>query len=96
MAGRNGLTGEALKKNDYSAADPKYRGQRVRRTRLQNALKKQVPEGTIKLRKRLSSVTDLGAEGVRLVFEDGEEVVADLVIGADGIRSVGFNHYRIL
>jgi hypothetical protein len=47
-----------------------------------------VPEGVIKLRKRLVSLTDLDAEGVHLIFEDGEEVVADLVVGGDGIRSV--------
>jgi salicylate hydroxylase len=62
----------------------------VRRTRLQAALIAKVPEGVIKLRKRLVSLSDLGTEGVRLVFEDGEEVVADLVVGGDGIRSVCF------
>lgn len=45
-------------------------------------------EGTIKLRKRLVSLTNIVEGGVLLVFEDGEEVVADLVIGGDGIRSV--------
>lgn len=55
---------------------------------MQAALIAQVPEGTIKLRKRLVSLTDIGEGGARLVFEDGEEVVADLVIGGDGIRSV--------
>ncbi|TVY71450.1 FAD-dependent monooxygenase tropB, partial [Lachnellula suecica] len=59
-----------------------------RRTRLQAALVKRVPEGVIKLKKRLTSLQDLGGEGVRVVFEDGEEVVADLVVGGDGIRSV--------
>jgi salicylate hydroxylase len=49
---------------------------------------RKVPGGVIKLRKRLVELTDLGTEGVRLVFEDGEVVVADLVIGGDGIRSV--------
>jgi salicylate hydroxylase len=62
----------------------------VRRTRLQAALIAKVPEGVIKLRKRLTSLNDLGSEGVRLVFEDGEDVVADLVVGGDGIRSVCF------
>jgi salicylate hydroxylase len=44
----------------------------------------------IKLRKRLVSLTNIEEGGVDLVFEDGEEVVADLVIGGDGIRSVRF------
>jgi flavin-dependent dehydrogenase len=60
----------------------------VRRTRLQAALIAQVPEGVIKLRKRLASLTNIEEGGVRLVFEDGEEVTADIVIGGDGIRSV--------
>ena len=71
----------------------------MRRTRLQAALIAKVPEGVIKLRKRLASLENFGVEGSRLVFEDGEEVVADLVIGGDGIRSVGdhpsFVHYLV-
>jgi salicylate hydroxylase len=62
----------------------------VRRTRLQATLIAKVPEGVIKLKKRLISLSDLDGGGVRLVFEDGEEVVADLVVGGDGIRSVCF------
>jgi salicylate hydroxylase len=99
LGDRNGLTGEVLKENVFDSGDKdaKYRSQRVRRTRLQAALVKQVPEGIIKLRKRLLSLTDLGVEGVKLVFEDGEEVVADLVIGGDGIRSVSiYNCFLVL
>ena len=62
----------------------------MRRTRLQAALIAKVPEGVIKLRKRLISLTNMEDGGVRLFFEDGEEVVADLVVGGDGIRSVCF------
>jgi salicylate hydroxylase len=65
-----------------------YQPQRVRRTRLQSALKAKVPEGTIKLNKRLLSLENLSEGGVKLIFEDGEETVADLVVGGDGIRSV--------
>lgn len=60
----------------------------MRRTRLQAALIAKVPEGVIKLRKRLVSLHDIGTGGAALLFEDGEEAVADLVIGGDGIRSV--------
>jgi salicylate hydroxylase len=62
----------------------------VRRTRLQAALIAKVPEGVIKLKKRLISLSDIDGGGVRLAFEDGQEVVADLVVGGDGIRSVRF------
>jgi salicylate hydroxylase len=42
----------------------------------------------IHLKKALKSLVDLG-DSVQLNFEDGSEVHADLVVGADGIRSVG-------
>lgn len=88
MGDRNGLNGKALKEQTSTSVLPQYRGQRVRRTRLQAALIAKVPEGVIKFRKRLVSMKNLDDGGVRLAFEDGEDVVADLVVGGDGIRSV--------
>lgn len=82
------MTGELLKRNGPSCLPLKYHPQPVRRTRLQSALKAQVPEGTIKLNKRLSSLENLDDGTVRLIFEDGAETIADLVVGGDGIRSV--------
>ena len=67
---------------------PRQQPHRVRRTRLQSALVETVPPGTIHLKKALKSLVDLG-DSVQLTFEDGSEVNADLVVGADGIRSVG-------
>ncbi len=87
---RNGLTGDVLKTKNPSNLPFKYQPQRVRRTRLQSALKSTVPEGIIKLNKRLSTLENLGSS-VKLTFEDREETVADLVVGGDGIRSVCFN-----
>ncbi|KAJ5902628.1 hypothetical protein N7495_003156 [Penicillium taxi] len=60
---------------------------RARRTRLQSALLAKVPEGLIQFNKKLVSLEDV-PEGVRLSFNDGTEVVADLVVGAEGIHSV--------
>ncbi|TAQ86511.1 hypothetical protein B7494_g5166 [Chlorociboria aeruginascens] len=86
---RNGLTGEIVGQLALAKpAFPQYRGQRVRRARLQAALVAQVPKGVIQLQKRLVSLQNLEEGGVSLVFEDGEEVIADLVVGGDGIRSV--------
>lgn len=84
----NGKTGEILSERSSVATEPRYRGQRVRRTRLHAALLARVPKDIIKLRKRLVTVTELAEGGVRLDFEDGEEIEADLVVGGDGIRSV--------
>lgn len=61
---------------------------RARRTRLQSALLAQVPEGIIQYSKKLTYLENLRAGGVRLVFHDQMEAVADLVVGADGIQSV--------
>lgn len=77
-----------MSENKPSAAQPKYRGQRARRTRLQQALIAKVPSNVIKLNKKLVALRDLGSDGVQLRFEDGEEGQVDIVIGADGIRSV--------
>lgn len=77
-----------LSERTSTAVASKYRAQRVRRTRLQAALLAKVPSGVIKLQKRLVSLHDVDTGGLRLVFEDGEEELSDLVIGADGIRSV--------
>ncbi|KIX94173.1 uncharacterized protein Z520_10199 [Fonsecaea multimorphosa CBS 102226] len=84
---RNGLNGEILDTRS-SSMPVQYKPRRVRRTRLQSALIKQVAPGTIKLNKRLVAVKNLPQGGVSLAFEDGFETTVDLVVGADGIRSV--------
>lgn len=66
----------------------KYHSHRVRRTRLQSALREQVPEGIIKLNKRLLLLENLENGKARLNFEDGTQSTVDLVVGGDGIRSV--------
>jgi len=86
---RNGLTGDVLKVQRRGEEEDRYGPSRVRRTRLQSALREKVPEGVIRLGKKLVQLEDLGEEGgVRLFFHDGTEDVADLVVGGDGIRSV--------
>lgn len=64
---------------------------RTQRTALQSALLAHVPPGTIQPSKKLAKMTHLngsGDGGVELTFADGTVVTADLVVGADGIRSV--------
>ncbi|KAL4760386.1 uncharacterized protein BDW70DRAFT_168905 [Aspergillus foveolatus] len=93
---RNGRTGEPVNLDSGSSAaladqhdDPRYASIRARRTRLQAALLEKVPDGLIQFGKKLLSIEDLGqGQGVRLGFKDGTETTADLVVGADGIRSI--------
>jgi 2-polyprenyl-6-methoxyphenol hydroxylase-like FAD-dependent oxidoreductase len=56
---------------------------------LQSALLAHVKPGIIHLCKKLVSISDQGEDGVELRFQDGTVATADLVVGADGIRSVG-------
>jgi salicylate hydroxylase len=72
---------------------------RTQRTNLHSALKSHVAEGTIKLNKKLVAMQNLHQDGVRLHFADGTTTVSDLVVGADGIRSVvrdsAWNDYEL-
>ncbi|PYH81796.1 FAD/NAD(P)-binding domain-containing protein [Aspergillus uvarum CBS 121591] len=93
---RNGRTGEPVVPRatpaPLSPEEAKYESIRARRTRLQAALLARVPANIIRFNKKLVSLTDLGGEdredGVRLQFQDATVATADLVVGADGIRSV--------
>jgi salicylate hydroxylase len=51
-----------------------------------DALTGVLPEGMVRLGHKLSDIKDLG-DHAQLTFSNGETVTADLVIGADGIRS---------
>ncbi|KAL3462381.1 hypothetical protein BJX64DRAFT_288501 [Aspergillus heterothallicus] len=94
---RNGRTGEAVVLDSADSAaladktaqeDLKFAGIRARRTRLQRTLLEQIPQGVIEYGKKVVGVRDLGEEGVELVFLDGETARVDVVVGADGIRSI--------
>lgn len=61
---------------------------RTQRTKLQSALLGRVQPNTIQLSKKLTGIEKKDEGGMELRFKDGTVVVADLVVGADGIRSV--------
>ncbi|GAA5858287.1 hypothetical protein JCM8547_004636 [Rhodosporidiobolus lusitaniae] len=86
----DGKTGELIKGQADDPDCPELkRHVRTPRYRLQQALVAPAPAERIHLKKRLKSLETLvGTIEVKLVFEDGEETVVDLVVGADGIRSV--------
>lgn len=88
---RNAYTGKILSIVEHPEnSEAQSRGAiRARRTRLQSALLAQVPEGIIQYSKKLVALEDLPRQSTRLVFDDGTEVIADIVVGADGLHSVG-------
>jgi salicylate hydroxylase len=85
---RNGRSGEELHRREKTREGGGRAPIRTQRTKLQSALLSQILPGTIQLSKKLSSITDLGTAGVQLTFQDTTTATADLVVGADGIRSV--------
>ena len=87
---RDGRTGRLIGQHD---AGPAYR-QRfgapyvgIHRAELQAILSAAVGMNRIHLRKRLVDIDDSGAHAA-LRFDDGSTIEADLVVGADGARSV--------
>ncbi|KAK3899284.1 hypothetical protein C8A05DRAFT_37106 [Staphylotrichum tortipilum] len=86
---RNGRTGELLvaEFNPYDV--PRHHQTcRLVRAKLQSALLKGVSQTRIHVNKKLVGIEHLRDSRVNLIFEDGFTDVVDLVIGADGIRSV--------
>jgi salicylate hydroxylase len=60
----------------------------IHRARFLDELVNLVPDGTAKFGKRLVEIEELGEGGVKLKFADGETVLADAVVGCDGIKSM--------
>lgn len=72
---------------DFESPDPLYA--MIRRIEFDNALLNHCRQGGIEVREDLTvSRVAVEEDGVRLTSTAGEEIVADLVIGADGVNSV--------
>lgn len=84
----NGRSGEELHRREKPKSIAGRAPIRTQRTKLQTALLSRIKPGTIQLSKKLLRIVNLGAAGVELRFKDGTSATADLVVGADGIRSV--------
>ncbi|KAL5408651.1 hypothetical protein PMIN03_006418 [Paraphaeosphaeria minitans] len=84
----NGRSGEEVHRREKPRSATGRPPIRTQRTKLQSALLAAVRPGTIKLSKKLVKMEDHKANGISLTFKDGTSSVVDLVVGADGIRSV--------
>ncbi|RAK96507.1 FAD-dependent oxidoreductase, partial [Aspergillus ibericus CBS 121593] len=85
---RNGRTGELLLSKGQEHTPPRYLHARALRSVLQKALLKGVDKSKLRLSSRLAEVTQLPSSAFFLRFDDGHTDEVDLLVGADGVRSV--------
>ncbi|KAM5379674.1 hypothetical protein ACJZ2D_003868 [Fusarium nematophilum] len=86
---RNGRTGELLDESHHpSDTPPSQLSCRLKRAKLQAALLKEVDQSRIRLSKKLVNIQKLPSGRVLVQFDDGHTDEVDLLIAADGIRSV--------
>lgn len=71
----------------FNVPDPRHHTTRFHRGHLHSALLQHVPKDSIHLNKKVASAAATD-DKVTLYFEDGSEAHGDLLIGADGIKSV--------
>jgi salicylate hydroxylase len=86
---RNMQTGEFLELNDRHKAAARYGAPyyTFHRADLLDALASGLDHGAIHLDHRLTGLAER-SDGILLAFANGTEVEAEIVIGADGVRSV--------
>lgn len=80
-------TGEPIMKDTWPEFGKEKQTYLIHRRDFIEALLSVLPEGMVQLGHRLETIEDTGGQSV-LTFANGETVEADLVVGADGIKSV--------
>lgn len=60
----------------------------IARDTIYSVLEDELPEGAVQYGKRVASIREKDGGEVEVEFEDGTLELADLVLGADGVRSV--------
>lgn len=89
LDGRNGRTGVWIRDMLHSPDTPPNQiSCRLVRAKLQAALLKEIDQTRVQVSKRLVNVQKLPSGKIAITFEDGEEDEVDLLVAADGIRSV--------
>ena len=91
MIYRHWKTGEVIDHDVHNTVQSKkHATARFHRAHLHHALLENLPEGIVHLGKTTVDVKADPDEGATLYFEDGTTATADIVVGADGLRSVCF------
>ncbi|KGO41575.1 Major facilitator superfamily domain, general substrate transporter [Penicillium expansum] len=85
---RNGRTGDLLLSNGQKDTPPRHKHARALRTVLQRGLLDGVDASLLRLSSRLIEIIELPNGALSLRFEDGRTDEVDLLVGADGVRSV--------
>lgn len=80
-------TGEPIMKDTWPESGEEKQTYLIHRRDFIEALLGVLPEGMVQLGHRLEAIEDKGGRSV-LTFANGETAEADLVVGADGIKSV--------
>ncbi|UGS36676.1 FAD-dependent oxidoreductase [Capillimicrobium parvum] len=80
-------TGHVLHREEWPASEHETKTRFVHRDDFINAFLDVLPAGMLHIGRRVTGIED-GTERATVVFADGASVTADLVIGADGIRSL--------
>ncbi|MET1065536.1 MAG: NAD(P)/FAD-dependent oxidoreductase [Arthrobacter sp.] len=80
-------TGEPIMKDTWPESGEEKQTYLIHRRDFIEALLSVLPEGMVQLGHRLETIEDKGGHSI-LTFANGETVEADLVVGADGIKSV--------
>ncbi|GKT47706.1 2-heptyl-3-hydroxy-4(1H)-quinolone synthase [Colletotrichum spaethianum] len=89
---RNGRTGKLLQQSSHPKdTPPQQLSCRMVRAKLQAALLKDVDQSRVKTSKKLIDISILPSGRVEIRFEDGLTDEVDLLVGADGIRSIKYN-----
>jgi salicylate hydroxylase len=91
MCFRHHRTNDVLSSDhNHHVPDRRHHFARMHRARLQEALLHELPSDIIYVGKRCVCVEVVAdGSGATVMFEDGTSVTADLVVSADGIKSVG-------